>query len=51
MFDVTRDRVPTMATLYELVDLLASLKINQLQLYSEHTFAYHGHKRITNGPR
>jgi N-acetyl-beta-hexosaminidase len=31
MFDVTRDRVPTMQTLYELVDFLASLKLNQLQ--------------------
>jgi hypothetical protein len=46
MFDVTRDRVPTMATLYELVDFLASLKLNQLQLYTEHTFAYRGHETV-----
>jgi hypothetical protein len=46
MFDVTRDRVPTMQTLYELVDFLASLKLNQLQLYTEHTFAYRGHERV-----
>lgn len=46
MFDVTRDRVPTMETIYELVDLLASLKLNQLQLYMEHTFAYVGHEKV-----
>lgn len=46
MFDVTRDRVPTMETIYNLVDLLASLKVNQLQLYTEHTFAYQGHEQV-----
>ena len=40
MLDISRDKVPTMATLFALVDLLAELKINQLQLYTEHTFAY-----------
>ena len=43
MLDVSRDKVPTMATLYRLVDELASLKINRLQLYIEHTFAYRAH--------
>jgi hypothetical protein len=46
MFDVCRDRVPTMETLYSLVDLLAGLKVNQLQLYTEHTFAYRGHEIV-----
>jgi hexosaminidase len=46
MLDISRDRVPTMATLYELVDLLASWKINQLQLYTEHTFAYRNHPDV-----
>lgn len=46
MLDVTRDKVPTMATMYQLVDLLAGLKINQLQLYTEHTFAYQGHEVV-----
>ncbi len=32
-----------METLYGLIDLLAGLKLNQLQLYTEHTFAYAGH--------
>ena len=46
MFDVTRDRVPTMQTLFDLVDLLAGLKVNQLQLYTEHAFAYRGHEVV-----
>ncbi len=46
MLDVARDKVPTMDTLYLLVDMLASLKFNQLQLYTEHTFAYPGHEEV-----
>lgn len=46
MLDISRDKVPTMATLRELIDLLASLKINQLQLYTEHTFAYRNHRVV-----
>ena len=46
MLDISRDKVPTMQTLYELVDLLAQWKINQLQLYTEHTFAYQNHREV-----
>ncbi len=46
MLDISRDKVPTMATLYDLVDLLACWKINQLQLYTEHTFAYQNHRAV-----
>ncbi|MEM6458514.1 MAG: family 20 glycosylhydrolase [Planctomycetota bacterium] len=46
MLDVSRDRVPTMATFRELIDRLALLKFNQLQLYTEHTLAYAGHKEV-----
>lgn len=46
MLDVARDKVPTMDTLYQLVDMFASLKFNQLQLYTEHTFAYEGHEEV-----
>jgi hypothetical protein len=46
MLDVSRDKVPTMKTLLELVDLLASWKINQLQLYFEHIFAYRNHPTV-----
>jgi hexosaminidase len=38
--------VPTMETLYALVDMLASWKINQFQLYTEHTFAYRRHRTV-----
>jgi hypothetical protein len=43
MIDVARCKVPEMATLYKLVDLMASWKFNQLQMYTEHTFAYKNH--------
>jgi hypothetical protein len=46
MLDISRDKVPTMASLFQLVDLLAGLKINQLQLYTEHTFAYREHAEV-----
>ncbi len=43
LLDISRDKVPTMETLYDLVDMLAAWKINQFQLYTEHTFAYRKH--------
>lgn len=46
MLDISRDRVPKLETLKKLVDLLAELKYNQLQLYMEHTFAYEKHQKI-----
>jgi len=46
MLDISRDRVPTLATAMQLVELLASWKINQLQLYTEHTFAYSGAEAV-----
>jgi hexosaminidase len=46
LLDVSRDKVPTMETLFDLIDLLASWKINQVQLYMEHTFAYKGHEAV-----
>lgn len=46
MLDISRDKVPTLDTLFELVDLAASLKLNQLQLYTEHTFAYRRHPKV-----
>ncbi len=49
MLDVSRDKVPTLETLFGLVDRLASWKINQIQLYTEHTFAYQGHKEVWVG--
>ncbi len=46
MLDISRDKVYRMETLYDLVDRLASWKINQLQLYTEHTFAYRKHPTV-----
>ncbi|MCL5995868.1 MAG: family 20 glycosylhydrolase [Chloroflexi bacterium] len=46
MLDISRDKVPAMKTLFDLVDLLAGIKINQLQLYTEHTFAYRRHPAV-----
>jgi hypothetical protein len=38
--DISRGRVPRLETLRQFADLLAYLKINQLQLYVEHVFAF-----------
>lgn len=38
--DVTRGRIPTLDTLKELVDYMAYMKLNSLQLYVEHSFAF-----------
>ena len=46
MLDISRNRVPTMACLRHLVDALAALHYNQLQLYTEHTFAYQQHTTV-----
>ncbi len=46
MLDISRDKVPTMDSLQAVIDRLASLKVNQVQLYSEHTFAYEGHPEV-----
>ena len=46
MLDVSRGRVPKLATLLELVEHLADFKINEFQLYTEHTFAYRKYKSV-----
>jgi len=46
MLDVSRDKVPELETLFALVDLLAEWKINHLELYTEHTFAYRNHREV-----
>lgn len=40
LHDITRGKVPTLDTLKSLVDRLAALKINQIQLYIEHAFTF-----------
>ncbi len=46
LLDISRDRVPTMETLRRLIDLWAGLKYNQVQFYTEHTFAYPAHEEV-----
>jgi len=46
MLDISRDKVPTLQTLYALIDQLALWKTNEIQLYTEHTFAYKNHKTV-----
>ena len=46
MLDISRCKVPTQETLRFLVARLSRLRINQLQLYTEHTFAYAGHETV-----
>jgi hypothetical protein len=46
MLDVSRCKVPTMATARQLIDRLAGLRLNQIQLYIEHTFAFSAHKAV-----
>ena len=46
MLDISRCKIPTLPTLFELIDRLAQLKYNQLQLYMEHTFAYENHETV-----
>src|SRR5665213_1604018 len=40
MLDISRGRVPKLETLLDLAERLSDFKINELQLYTEHTFAY-----------
>ncbi len=46
MLDISRDKVPTLETVYALVDMLAVWKVNHLQLYTEHAFAYRRHPEV-----
>lgn len=49
LLDISRNRVPTMGTLFRLVEQLSRIKINHLQLYTEHTFAYQRHREVWQG--
>ncbi len=49
MLDVSRGKVPTLETLLEVVEILATWKINQFQLYIEHAFCWPSHPLIARG--
>lgn len=46
MLDISRGRVPKLETLLQLVAHLADFKINEFQLYTEHTFAYRKYESV-----
>ena len=46
MLDISRSKVPTLETLFDLVDMFSGWKINHLELYTEHTFAYENHREV-----
>ena len=46
MLDISRCKVPTMEELFRLIDLLALIGYNELQLYIEHTFRFQDHKTV-----
>ncbi len=46
MLDISRCKVPTMKTLLQLIDQFSTLKLNQLQLYTEHTFEFVNHSLV-----
>lgn len=48
-YDVCRGRVPKLERLKELAEHLSRHKINELQLYMEHTFRFRGHPDIGKG--
>lgn len=49
MLDVSRCRIPTMEEFGAIIRTLAGLKVNHLQLYTEHTFAYKDAQEVWTG--
>ncbi len=50
MLDISRDKVPTLETLYGIVDILTDLKYNHLELYVEgFSFAYPSFESLWKG--
>ena len=46
MLDISRCKVPTMEEIFRLIDLIALLGYNELQLYIEHTFKFKDHQTV-----
>ncbi|MCF7946825.1 MAG: beta-N-acetylhexosaminidase [Spirochaetia bacterium] len=46
LYDISRDRVPTLNCLKKLINWWSEWKYNQVQLYMEHTFAYSQHETV-----
>ena len=48
-YDAARGKVPTIETLKELIEWLASLKINEFQIYIKNAFSWKAHPAIGRG--
>ncbi len=46
LLDISRDRVPTRRTLGRWLEILSSARFNQLELYTEHTYAFRDHQDV-----
>lgn len=46
MLDISRTRVPRLQSLLDRIAVFARLRVNQLQLYTEHTFAFSAHSEV-----
>jgi hexosaminidase len=46
LLDISRGKVPTLATLEKVVDFMVSMKLNLLMLYTEHVFRFRRHPLI-----
>ena len=50
MWDISRNKIPTVATIKRVIDIMADLKLNQLQLYIEgYPFAYASYPDVWAG--
>lgn len=49
MLDISRTKIYTVLYLKSLIDIFSFLKINHLQFYMEHSFAYIGHAKVWKG--
>lgn len=49
MLDITRGRIPKLSYLKEVIDFLSHNKVNQLQLYMEHTFQFSFMSEVSMG--
>ncbi|MSR72337.1 MAG: hypothetical protein CK519_00110 [Opitutia bacterium] len=46
MLDISRCKIPTQSEFRQLIRALARLRVNQFQLYIEHSFAFPGHEEV-----
>lgn len=47
LLDMNKDKIPTMETFYRIIDHLASWKINELQIFFKHAFAFVNHPEVS----